>query len=67
MEPITAMLFLSLFHMNNKEFFDTATEQSKNGFTWEQIECRKADPTLPAITIINPVTGEEIVCNKLTK
>jgi len=66
MEPITAIIFLGLFATQNKEFIDTAVEQSKDGYTWQQIQCRQVNPELPAITIDTP-TGKKLVCNKLTK
>ena len=45
-------------------FIDTL--EITDGFTWQSIECREVDSTLPAITIDTP-TGKSLVCNKLTK
>lgn len=65
MEIAIAMM-LGLFATENKEFFDTVTEQRAQGYEWVQFEnCRspEAVPNLPMVT----GTGEELVCYKLVK
>ena len=57
---------MTLWSIDNKQFLDTVDVQRADGFTWQQIECREVDPTLPAITIDTP-TGKSLVCAKLTK
>ena len=57
---------MALWANDNTEFLQTVELQRVDGFTWQQIDCREVDPTLPAITITTP-TGKELVCNKLTK
>ena len=59
-------LTLALFAYDNKDFLETVELQRAEGFTWQQIECRDVNPTLPAITIDTP-TGKSLVCAKLTK
>jgi len=59
-------VFMALWSFDNKEFLDTVEIQRADGFTWQSIECREVDSTLPAITIDTP-TGKSLVCNKLTK
>ena len=64
--PLVITLTLAFFAYYNKDFLETFELQRAEGFTWQQIECRDVNPTLPAITFTTP-TGREIVCNKLTK
>jgi len=59
-------MFMTLWSFDNREFLDTVEIQRADGFTWQSIECREVDSTLPAITIDTP-TGKSLVCNKLTK
>ena len=61
-----ALALLSLFSMSNREYFDTMNEQLKDGYRWEQIECRAPDESLPHLAIETPV-GNKYVCNKLVK
>jgi len=60
------ILFLGLFSWANTDFFNTVTEQQAEGYRWEQIECRQADPSLPSLTVDTP-TGKKLVCWKLVK
>ena len=57
---------MALWANDNTEFLQTVELQRADGFTWQQIECREVNTTLPAITIDTP-TGKSLVCNKLTK
>ena len=50
----------------NNEFVETVNEQTANGYSWNQIQCRQVTPGLPAITIDTP-TGKQLVCHKLQK
>lgn len=50
----------------NSDFINTVNEQTANGFSWNQIQCRQVTPGLPAITIDTP-TGKQLVCHKLQK
>tara|TARA_Y100001937_G_scaffold126474_1_gene195842 strand:+ start:1097 stop:1294 length:198 start_codon:yes stop_codon:yes gene_type:complete len=59
-------VFMALWSVDNKEFLETVDIQRADGFTWQQIDCREVDQTLPAITIDTP-TGKSLVCAKLTK
>ncbi len=59
-------LVMALWSIDNKEFLETVDIQRADGFTWQQIDCREVDQTLPAITIDTP-TGKSLVCAKLTK
>ena len=62
---IVVTLIAGLFAWDNKEFFDTVAAQIDT-HDWQQIDCRQANPELPALTIKTP-TGKELVCNKLVK
>ena len=59
-------MFMALWAVDNREFLDTVEIQRADGFTWQSIECREVDSTLPAITIDTP-TGKSLVCAKLTQ
>ena len=59
-------LVMALWSIDNKEFLETVDIQRADGFTWQQIDCREVDQTLPAITIDTP-TDKSLVCAKLTK
>ena len=59
-------LVMALWSIDNKEFLETVDIQRADGFTWQQIDCREVDQTLPAIPIDTP-TGKSLVCAKLTK
>lgn len=54
---------VSLFHLDNREFFDTVAEQIKD-YDWHSVECREVDPNLPSLTIRTP-NGKELICHKL--
>lgn len=60
---IIVALMAGLFAIDNKEFFDTVAAQIDT-HDWHSINCRQADPLLPALTI-RTHNGKEIVCNKL--
>ena len=53
-------LVMALWSIDNKEFLETVDIQRADGFTWQQIDCREVDQTLPAITIDTP-TGKSLV------
>ena len=59
-------VLMAIWSVDNKEFLETVDIQRADGFTWQQIDCREVDQTLPAITIDTP-TGKSLVCAKLTK
>lgn len=63
---LVVLSFLTLFAVDNSQFFKTVEEQRKQGYRWEQIECRTPTPGLPALVITTP-TDKKLVCNKLTK
>jgi hypothetical protein len=60
---ILVVIMASVIAFDNKEFFDTVAEQIHT-HDWHSINCRQADPLLPALTI-RIHNGKEIVCNKL--
>ncbi len=62
-----ALIILALlFSVGNKDFFDTATAQKAQGYTWHELaKCRVVTEGLPAITI-DSVKGKR-VCYKLKK
>ena len=57
---------LALWSWDNQEFIKTANQQLENGFTWESIECREPNKSVPYIALETP-DGKELVCHKLTK
>ena len=60
-------VFLTLLSINERDFFDTATAQQKQGYKWgELVECRAPDPNAKSI-VITTGTGKELVCFKLEK
>jgi len=64
---ILGIIFLtSLIAIDNKEYFDTVKKQLKEGYHWEEIDCRTPDETLPHIAIETPI-GNKYVCHKLVK
>ena len=61
------MVFLSVFAIGERDFFNTATEQQKQGYTWERLEeCRAPDQTLESL-VMETGTGKKLVCFKLVK
>lgn len=60
-----AFTLVTVFHIDNKEFFDTVAQQIDTHH-WHQIKCREHNPELSALTI-KTYNGKEIVCNKLVK
>ena len=58
-ETIIASM-LGSFMYDNFEFFKTANKQYEQGYRWE-IDYKTRNPNVPAIPLINEVTGEEKV------
>ena len=44
-------LFFGVFYFDNEEFFDTASEQIEDGYTWHYVGPTKPNPELPSITL----------------
>ena len=44
-------LFFGVFYLDNEEFFDTASEQIEDGYTWHYVGPTKHNPELPSITL----------------
>ena len=44
-------IFFGAFYFDNKEFFDTASEQIEDGYTWHYEGYTKANPELPSLTL----------------
>jgi hypothetical protein len=44
-------LFFGVFYLDNEEFFDTASEQIEDGYTWHYVGPTKPNPELPSITL----------------
>ena len=44
-------LFFGVFYLDNEEFFDTASEQMLDGYTWHYVGPTKANPELPSLTL----------------
>ena len=44
-------IFFGTFYFDNKEFFDTASEQIEDGYTWHYEGYTKANPELPSLTL----------------
>lgn len=47
---IVPLIFGGFYH-DNKEFFDTASEQIENGRTWNYVGPEKADPKYPSLSL----------------
>ena len=47
---ILLTIVATTFAYNNDEFTATVKQQINEGYEWSKIDCRKADPDLPAIT-----------------
>jgi hypothetical protein len=62
---ILLTIVATTFAYNNAEFTATVKQQINEGYEWSKIDCRKADPNLPAITF--RTNGNNIVCSKLVK
>lgn len=62
-----AFVFLTLFSITERDFFDTAVAQQEQGYKWEQLsECRAPDPNAKSL-VMTTGTGKELVCFKLVK
>ena len=60
-------VFLALLSINERDFFDTAVAQQKQGYSWEElVKCQAPDPNAKSIALITG-TGKELVCFKLEK
>ena len=44
-------LFFGVFYLDNEEFFDTASEQLEDGYTWHYVGHKVANPELPSLTL----------------
>ena len=44
-------LFFGVFYFDNEEFFDTASEQLEDGYTWHYVGPTNAIPELPSLTL----------------
>ena len=44
-------LFFGVFYLDNEEFFDTASEQIEDGYTWHYVGPTKPNPELPSVTL----------------
>ena len=44
-------LFFGVFYLDNKEFFDIASEQIEDGYTWHYVGPTDANPELPSLTL----------------
>jgi len=44
-------LFFGVFYFDNEEFFDTASEQLEDGYTWNYVGPTNANPELPSLTL----------------
>ena len=60
-----AIIFTSLFAIDNKVFFDTAKQNSKDGYTWEYVGKSIPDGS-PAITTLD-AQDNEVIYFKMTK
>lgn len=61
------LVFLTLFSIAERDFFDTAVAQQEQGYHWEQLaECQAPDPTAKSL-VMTTGTGEQLICWKLVK
>lgn len=60
------ILFLAMFAWGNNEFFETATQQQKDGYRWTQLENCVTPEDVPGIHIETPI-GNKFICYKLQK
>ena len=44
-------IFFGVFYLDNQEFFDTASEQLEDGYTWHYVGPTDANPELPSLTL----------------
>ena len=44
-------LFFGVFYLDNEEFFDTASEQLEDGYTWNYVGPTNADLNLSPLTL----------------
>jgi len=54
--------FVLLFTMYESEFLTTAHNQLEDGYSWQSIECRESNGTVPSLEMNN-----KTVCYKLEK
>lgn len=66
---IFALTFLALFSVAEREFFDTAVAQQKEGYAWlpAEIDCVEPDYENAKQIVMTTPTGKELVCFKLKK
>ena len=60
-----AIIFTSLFAIDNKEFFDTVEQNKKDGYTWQYVGKQTPDGN-PAITALD-AQDNEVIYYKMTK
>lgn len=61
-----SIVLLTLVGITETEFFETAVAQQKEGYSWEDIDCRTPEEGIPSLRITTP-TGKQYVCFKLEK
>ena len=44
-------IFFGVFYLDNEEFFDTASEQLEDGYTWHYVGPTDANPELPSLPL----------------
>jgi len=44
-------IFFGVFYLDNKEFFDTASEQLEDGYTWHYVGPTDANPERPSLPL----------------
>ena len=66
---IFALTFLALLSVSEREFFDTAVAQQKEGYAWlpAKIDCNEPDYVNAKQLVMTLPTGKELVCFKLKK
>jgi hypothetical protein len=55
-----------MFYVDNKEFFDLASEEMQDGASWEYVGTRPTDPTALSIPLVG-LDGEKFILFKLEK
>jgi len=55
-----------MFYVDNKEFFDLASEEMQNGASWEYVGPRPTNPTALSIPL-QGLDGEKFILFKLKK
>ena len=48
---IIPLVFGSVFYAGNKDFFDTASRQVKDGYNWQYIGYKKVDTRVPSLPL----------------